>query len=310
MQFQEQVLLAQLSSYRIGGPAREYCEATSMEEVAAAVVEARRRQWRLFVLGGGTNLLIDDRGFDGLVLRPNLHTIEADGMKVRVGAGVLVSELLDFLAPRGIAGLEWAGGLPGTVGGAVRGNAGAFRGEIKDVALWVESFDTATLERIVRRNAECRFGYRASLFKERPGEIILATMFGLKPGDPAAIANVIAEKKEYRRQRHPLEFPNIGSIFKNVAWNLVPVEVRERCGGVVKVDPFPVVPTAFLIAEAGLRGLRCGGAMISPKHPNFIVNVEHASSGDVKILIDRAKEAVWQAFGIRLEEEIQYVNGL
>lgn len=308
--YQENVPLAQFSSYRIGGPARWYCEATSTGEVIAAVAEARRRGWRLFVLGGGTNLLIDDRGFDGLVLRPNLRLLEAAGTRVRVGAGVLVSELLDFVAPRGLAGLEWSGGLPGTVGGAVRGNAGAFGGEIKDVASEVESLDTATLEPVIRANAACRFGYRSSLFKERPGDIILTATFDLRAGDPAALARTIEEKKEYRRRRHPLEYPNIGSIFKNVDLKLVPEPVRALCAQVIKVDPFPVVPTAFLLAEAGLRGTRRGGAMISPKHPNFIVNVDHASSADVRVLVEQAKEAVRQKFGIQLEEEIQYVDGL
>lgn len=309
-QYQQNVPLAQFSSYRIGGPARWYCEATSTGEVIAAVAEARRRGWRLFVLGGGTNLLIDDRGFDGLVLRPNLRLLEAAGTRVRVGAGVLVSELLDFVAPRGLAGLEWAGGLPGTVGGAVRGNAGAFGGEIKDVASEVESLDTATLEPVIRVNAACRFGYRSSLFKDRPGDIILTATFDLRAGDPAALARTIEEKKEYRRRRHPLEYPNIGSIFKNVDLKLVPEPVRALCAQVIKVDPFPVVPTAFLLAETGLRGTRRGGAMISPKHPNFIVNVDHASSADVRVLVEQAKQAVLEKFGIQLEEEIQYVDGL
>ncbi|HEV2386130.1 MAG TPA: UDP-N-acetylmuramate dehydrogenase [Candidatus Acidoferrales bacterium] len=309
-QFAENVSLAQFSSYRIGGPARRYCEAASVEEVRAAVAEARRQGWRLFVLGGGTNLLIDDHGFDGLVLRPNFRLLEASGARVRAGAGLLVSELLDFLAPRGLAGLEWAGGLPGTVGGAVRGNAGAFGGEIKDVTTEVESLDTATLELLVRPNADCRFGYRSSLFKERPGEIILTARFALRAGEPAAIAQTIAEKQEYRWRRHPLEYPNIGSIFKNVDLKLVPEPVRELCAAVIKVDPFPVVPTAFLLAEAGLKGIRRGGAMISPKHPNFIVNVDQASSADVRALVEHAKERVWEKFRIRLEEEIQYVDGL
>lgn len=308
--YQENVPLAQFSSYRIGGPARVYCEARSAEEVRDAVAEARRRKWRLFVLGGGTNLLIDDHGFDGLVLRPNLRVLEADGTRVRVGAGVLVAEMLEFLVEHRLAGLEWAGGLPGTVGGAVRGNAGAFGGEIKDVATEVVSLDIETLELVTRTNAECGFGYRNSLFKERPREIILTAAFVLRESDTAEIAHVVEERKEYRRRRHPLEYPNIGSIFKNVDLKRVPDAVRELCAHVIKVDPFPVVPTAFLLSEAGLKGLRRGGAMISPKHPNFIVNVDHARSGDVRALVDEAKRTILERFGVELEEEIQYVNGL
>lgn len=308
-EIQENVPLRQFSSYRIGGPARRYCEARTAEEVRAAVAEARESGWRLFVLGGGTNLLIDDRGFDGLVLRPNLRQLNAEGTQVLVGAGVLVAEMLDFVAARSLAGIEWAGGLPGTVGGAVRGNAGAFGGEIKDVAKQAESLDTETLALVVRSNAECGFGYRNSIFKQRPQEIILTTTFALRPGDPKAIAETIQARKEYRRQRHPLEYPNIGSIFKNVDLKLAPAEVRELCAHVIKVDPFPVIPTAFLLSEAKLKGLRHGGAMISQKHPNFIVNIDNAKSGDVRALVEQAKQTIWEKFRVRLEEEIQYVNG-
>ncbi len=308
--FRENVPLAQFSSYRIGGPAHWYCEGRSVEEVRAAVAEAQRRGWRLFVLGGGTNLLIDDHGFDGLVLRPNLRTLEAEGTEVRVGAGVLVAEMLEFLVERRLAGLEWAGGLPGTVGGAVRGNAGAFGGEIKDVASQVVSLDTSTLQLVTRTNAECRFDYRNSIFKQGTREIVLTTTFSLRQGDPEEIAGVIEQRKDYRRRRHPLEYPNIGSIFKNVDLRRVPEPVRQLCAHVIKEDPFPVVPTAFLLSEAGLKGLRRGGAMISTKHPNFIVNVDHASSGDVRALVAEAKRTIRERFGVELEEEIQYVNGL
>jgi UDP-N-acetylmuramate dehydrogenase len=309
VEFRENVPLADFASYRIGGPARVYCEAKNLAEVRAGIDEARRRGLRLFVLGGGTNLLIDDCGFDGLVLRPNLRTLEVDGTQARVGVGLLVAEMLDYLVPKGLAGLQWAGGLPGTVGGAVRGNAGAFGGEIKDVAVQVESLDAEMMQVRARSNAECGFGYRNSIFKKRPEEIILTATFALRAGDPEAIARVVEEKKEYRRRRHPLEYPNVGSIFKNVDVRQAPEPVRQLCAGVIKVDPFPVIPAAFLLSEANLKGLREGGAMISPKHPNFIVNVDHARSADVRRLIERAKETIWERFGVKLEEEIQYVNG-
>ena len=182
----------------------------------------------------------------------------------------------------------------------MRGNAGAFGGEIKDVAVEVVSLDTATLEVLTRANAECGFGYRNSVFKERPGEIILTATFALQEGDPAEIARVIEERKEYRRKRHPLEYPNIGSIFKNVDLKRAPDTVRELCAHVIKVDPFPVIPTAFLLSEAGLKGLRRGGAMISPKHPNFIVNIDHAASGDVRGLVAEAKQTLLARFRDRV----------
>ena len=304
----EGVPLAPYSNYRIGGAARYFCEATNEEEIRAGVLFAREQNLQLFVLGGGTNLLISDSGFDGLVLKPSLMQLEARGNIVTVGAGVLVSDLLKFTIQHSLSGLEWAGGLPGTVGGAVRGNAGAFRGEIKDRVVSVESFDVQTLETISRDNAACQFGYRSSIFKEKNGrEIILTTKITMVQGELQAIASGIQDKINYRLERHPMEYPNIGSTFKNVDLKLVPKIWAGTVAKVVKVDPFPVVPTAYLISEAGLRGMQHGGAQVSQKHPNFIVNLGGATAEDVKFLIAVVKERVFEKYGIRLEEEIQFV---
>ncbi|HXT73634.1 MAG TPA: UDP-N-acetylmuramate dehydrogenase [Candidatus Angelobacter sp.] len=302
------VPLAPHSNYRIGGPARYFCEATNEEEIRAGVLFAREQNLQLFVLGGGTNLLISDSGFDGLMLKPSLMQLERHGNVVTVGAGVLVADLLKFTIEHSLSGLEWAGGLPGTVGGAVRGNAGAFRGEIKDRVVSVESFDVEMLETISRDNVACQFGYRSSIFKEKNGrEIILTTKINMIQGERAAIAAGIQDKINYRLERHPMEYPNIGSTFQNVDLKLVPDEMRDAVAKVVKVDPFPVVPTAYLISEAGLRGTQHGGAQVSQKHPNFIVNLGGATAADVKFLIAVVKERVFEKYGIRLEEEIQLV---
>jgi UDP-N-acetylmuramate dehydrogenase len=305
--FLENINLAEFSNYKIGGPARFFFESGDIEAIKDAVLEAKKRKLKLFILGGGTNLLISDRGYDGLVLKPNIDFLSADdGGIVRVGAGVLMQKLLNFAAERGLGGLEWAGGLPGTVGGAIRGNAGAFGGEIKDVVVSVESLDLANLKIVTRSNADCRFAYRSSIFKEQEGkEIILSAVLALKKGcDPKKILHSINEKIEYRRTHHPIYYPNIGSIFKNVDLRKVPKELHGRLSGVIKADPMPVVPAAYLISEAGLKGVSCGGAMISPQHPNFIVNILDAKASDVKKLIKLTKLEVDNKFGIKLEEEI------
>jgi UDP-N-acetylmuramate dehydrogenase len=306
----EQVPLAEHSNYRIGGPAKYFCEAANEEEIRAAVLFAREQRVPLFVLGGGTNLLIDDGGFSGLVLKVSTMELQFDAKQliVTVGAGVPVADLLKFTIAHALSGLEWAGGLPGSVGGAIRGNAGAFKGEIKDRIVSVESFDVETLQTISRENSACKFGYRSSIFKEKNGrEIVLSGKIKLDKGDPQQIAAKIQEKINYRIERHPMEYPNIGSTFKNVDLKLVPKIWRDAVAQVVKVDPFPVVPTAYLISEAGLRGTQHGAAMVSPKHPNFIVNLGGATAVDVKFLIAKVKEAVFDKYGIRLEEEIQLV---
>jgi len=304
--FQENILLAGLASYKIGGPARYFFAADTVDELVKAVQEIKQKNLEFFVLGGGTNLLIDDRGFGGLVVKPNFNFIrKLSNEEVSVGAGAAIAELLDFLIEHSLSGLEWAGGLPGTVGGAIRGNAGAFGGEIKDVIRRVRSLDTETLEEIERSAPECDFEYRSSIFKKVPGkEIILSAVLALKQGDKAAIEKAVKDKIAYRHARHPLEYPNIGSIFKNVDVRQVPDIHLSRLKSVMKIDPFPVIPTAYLIAEAGLKGVSCGGAMISPRHTNFIVNVLQASAKDVENLITLAKDTVNQRFGIILEEEI------
>lgn len=309
VKIQEGVPLSEHSNYRIGGPARFFCEAANEEDIRGGVVFAREQALPLFVLGGGTNLLIDDEGFNGVVLKPSVMDLSPEGTTVTVGAGVLVADLLKFAIAHSLSGIEWAGGLPGTVGGAIRGNAGAFRGEIKDRIVRVESFDVETLQTITRDNAACRFGYRASIFKEKDGrEIILRARIAFENGDAQKIAAGVQDKINYRLERHPMEYPNIGSTFKNVDLELVPKIWCEAVAKIVKVDPFPVVPTAYLISEAGLRGKQHGGAMVSQKHPNFIVNLGGAKAEDVEFLIADVKESVFDKYGIRLEEEIQRVS--
>ncbi len=318
--FKEDISLSKFSHYKIGGPARFFFEAKSEKDVQWAVKEAKKRRLPVFILGGGTNLLIGDNGFDGLVLRPAIQDITVKGSTVMVGAGVLMADLLKRTAARSLAGLEWAGGLPGTVGGAIRGNAGCFGGEVKDTVASVRSFDVKKMKVVTRTAKQCAFAYRHSIFKKKNGaEIVLSVTFALAKGNKKEITKVIQERIRYRKAHHPLEHPNIGSIFKNV-----PLHAVCRKGSVryekalrdlglalkgsqfsVKTDPFPVISAGKLISESGLRGVSAGGAMISPKHPNFIVNVLDAGSVDVARLITLAKSEVRRKFRIPLEEEVQ-----
>lgn len=320
--FQRDIKLSAYSNYKIGGVAKYFCASTTADEIIAALKEWRKIKRRpvklrhgagtrdIFILGGGTNLLINDKGFDGLVIKPSIGGISADGAKIRVGAGVLMRELVDFAAIHGLSGLEWAGGLPGTVGGAIRGNAGAFGGETKDIVFEVASLNIAgKVPRLMNRMAnECTFGYRNSMFKINDGEeIILEATLQMKTGEPAVIAKAVADKIRFREERHPMDYPNIGSIFKNVDLQTVPKKIAGEVAHVVKQDPFPVVPAAYLISQSGVKGVSYGGAMISPKHPNFIVNVLDATADDVKSLIKLVKSQVKKKFGIVLEEEVIYV---
>jgi UDP-N-acetylmuramate dehydrogenase len=227
-QFKEDVPLSKFSHYKIGGPARFFFDAKSVSEVRWAVKEAKKRKLPVFVLGGGTNILISDDGFEGLVLRVAIRDIKVRGTTVTVGAGVPMADLLKFAVAHSLAGLEWAGGLPGTVGGAVRGNAGCFGGETKDGVVSVTSFDMKKMTLVTRTARACAFGYRQSLFKKKNGaEIILSATFALAKGNKKEIAKVIKERIAYRNEHHPMEHPNIGSIFKNVP--LHAVRTRGAC---------------------------------------------------------------------------------
>lgn len=304
----ENFSLAQCTSYKIGGSARYFFDAENVDEVKETLRFARARRLKVFVLGGGTNLLMGDKGFDGVVLRPRITFLKAEGEKVHVGAGVLMSELLDFTVKKGLSGLEWAGGLPGMVGGAIRGNAGAFGGETKDVVERVRSIELQTLKEIERDNTECGFAYRSSVFKEGDvKEVILSVLFQLQRGDRKKVKFSINEKIDYRNSRHPMEYPNVGSVFKNIAVKQLTPHYRKEWARVIKTDPFPVVPTAHVISLANLKGVSLGGAMISPKHPNFIVNVLGATAEDVKALIALVKDGVRKKFGIELEPEVTEV---
>ncbi|MBI2515151.1 UDP-N-acetylmuramate dehydrogenase [Candidatus Wolfebacteria bacterium] len=324
--FYKNVILKSHSHYQIGGPACYFFEAKNVDDLIKAVHGWRRdysdrRSDAIFILGEGTNVLFDDNGFDGLVLKPNIPTLKRDDCLLTVGAGVSMFQLLDYSMTKSLSGLEWAGGLPGTLGGAIYGNAGAFGGEIKDLAVSILSLDiSGSRPKIIKRkNEDCDFGYRSSVFKKNGSkEIILEATLLLKKGHKKAIRESVEEKIKYRKERQPLEYPNIGSIFKNVPLTQIYAEgarnyaesLRKSAFSLrgsatpVKTDPFPLVPTAHLIHEAGLKGVSFGGAMISPKHPNFIVNVLDAASSDVKKLIELVKRSVYGRFGIEIEEEV------
>lgn len=303
--FKENVLLSEFSNYKIGGPARHLFEATTKEELKAAIEEAKKRNLDILVIGGGTNILFPDEGYPGLVIKPSINFIEISAGEVSVGAGVLVSDLINFSIERSLSGFEWAGGLPGTVGGAIRGNAGAFGGEMKDSVKAVRSMDMETLEETERNFSDCEFAYRSSVFKNPSNkEIILSAIFKLSAADSKKIKRSVDEKISYRQERQPLEYPNIGSIFKNIDIRNITEIQKEMFKNVIKTDPFPVVPAAHVISEAGLKGISSGGAMISPKHPNFIINSSNAKASDVKNLIALIKKEVKKKFDINLEEEI------
>ena len=316
------ISLKEYSNIKIGGEARYFLEFRNIDELKTGLAEwekiksifttpspssERRGTDRIFVISGATNILFDDAGFDGLILKNSISYIKKnDDNLLEVGAGTSVKELNDYCIANSLSGIEWSGGLPGSVGGAVFGNAGAFGGETKDSVVEVESFDFDIGQIIKRDNSDCQFDYRQSIFKlEKLPEVILSAKIQFKPGNKTEIAKLVEEHLDYRKLKQPLEYPNIGSIFKNVPVQNVPHRWQKDLAANPKMDPFPVVPAARLIARANMKGKRRGGAMISLKHTNFIVNVRKAKAADVKYLVKFVQRTIKRKFGIELEPEVQ-----
>ena len=268
--FQKDVFLKDYSNYKIGGPAKLFVEVETTEELREILNSSKRtflsgggavqddKEKNVFILGGGTNVLIGDEGFDGLVIHNKIEGINIVDDGLEAGSGVMIKDLLDFCIENSLSGIEWAGGLPGTIGGAIRGNAGAFKGETKDSVLEIRSLDIKSLEEKTRSNSECSFGYRNSIFKSGEGicEFITHAVLGLTKEDKEKIKEKIQQKIDYRINRHPMGYPNIGSIFKNISLDSLSAKLQKEFSSFVKTDPFPVVPTAKLLALCDLISQR------------------------------------------------------
>ncbi len=306
------ILLCEHTTFKIGGVTEYFLIAKEKEHLIKAIKFAKKLKLPIFIFGGGSNLLVSDKGLKGLVIKiQNLDKkfkIQKSklGVVIEAGAGTELKNLVNFSVEKSLQRLEWAGGLPGTLGGAVRGNAGAFGGEMKDAILKVEALDK-NFNLIKLSNKQCQFSYRSSIFKKN-NWIVVSVAIKLKKGDKKNIRAIVQSHIKYRRERHPLEYPNAGSIFKNCALSAFPSKLKKSFSGVVKNDPFPIVPVAYLISELGLKGAKVGKAQISKKHPNFIVNLGGAKAQDVLKLINLVKQKVKKKYNLKIETEIQFVG--
>ncbi len=283
--------MAAHTTFRIGGPAAVLLRPESVRGAQAALRLCRNRGLRPFFLGNGSNLLAPDGGYDGVVLDTGglngLAAPERDG--IYAGSGVLLPRLAQFAAQQGLSGLEWAGGIPGSVGGAVRMNAGAYGGEVAQAVERVDYLDEAGKAGTLT-GAGCGFAYRHSVFCGRPW-LITGAFFRLTPGDPEEIRARMGELNRRRRERQPLEYPSAGSAFKRPP----PLDGEPRYA-------------AALIDACGLKGLRVGDAQVSEKHAGFIVNRGQATCGDVLALMDEVRRRVLAQTGVELEPEVEYLK--
>ena len=301
MEFQKNVSLKNYTTFKIGGRAKYFFIAKTKKDLFCAIIAAKKLKLPFFILGGGSNLLISDKGYNGLIINFKFSIFNFQKNKIIVGAGTRLGELVNASAERRLTGLEWASGVPGTVGGAVFGNAGAFQKSMKDVVKEVEVLDTKDLRFKIYDFKKCQFGYRDSIFKHKKNLIILSVILNLKKGKKSEIKKKIKEYLNYKKERQPLNYPSAGSIFKNPS--------GFSAGELGEEDESSSLPfaAARLIEKCGLKGKRIGQAKISEKHANFIVNLGNARAKEVKKLINLIKKEVKKRFGTLLDEEIQFL---
>ena len=300
------------TSIKVGGNAAYFSEVDTVEDLLFLVDWANQEKVPFFVLGGGTNLIFSDKGYEGLVIKVTGKKFSLlPGNRIVAEAGASMADLVEFAVQHNLSGLEWAGGLPGTVGGAIRGNAGAFGGEMKDAITRVAVLAPDTNQVEILSGDKSKFSYRNSIFKEQGG-IVLSAELQLTPADdPEKIKSLTEEKIAYRQTFHPMEYPNAGSFFKNIN-NPQAIERILYRDNFLREDVekkwHHKIPVAVLIAELGLSGKKIGGAEVSRKHANFIVNAKGASAEDIVITSGIIKNKMQSIYGILLEEEVEFTG--
>ncbi|MCX6723651.1 MAG: UDP-N-acetylmuramate dehydrogenase [Candidatus Staskawiczbacteria bacterium] len=308
----ENVLLADYTTYKIGGHAKYFFVAKKKEDLMAALKIAKDFKMPVFILGGGSNLLISDDGFAGLVIKIDIFGVDFQGEKVIVGAGSNLTKLAYLSAEKGFSGLEWSAGVPGTVGGAIYGNAQAFGVKISDILETVEAINCKTLKMKNFAKEQCQFSLKNSIFKKNKSLVIVSAVLKFEKLGEEQVKSKIKEFLEYRKTRHPVEFPSAGSVFVNPVRNGLPKTIADalavRISNGVNPEKIEVIPAGYLIQQCGLAGKRIGNAQVSEKHANFIINLGGAKAKDVLSLIKLAKKEVEKKFNIKLEPEVQFVG--
>ena len=284
--------LSRHSTFKIGGNAKITCFPKNCEELCNCISYCKANNIKFVVMGNASNVLFDDRGFDGAVIF-TLHMNELEYVRypehtlIKVGAGRSLTELASETGKRhSLSGLEFAYGIPGTVGGAVYMNAGAYGGQMSDVVVETEYLDITNMTLHTITGAEHQYSYRKSVFMKHPEYVIVKTTLKLAPEDAERIFATMSNNITSRKEKQPLEYPNAGSVFKRPAENVF---------------------AGKLIQDANLKGYSIGGAQISEKHAGFIVNRGNATSKDVLALVKHTSQVVYEQFGYRLECEIIYV---
>jgi UDP-N-acetylmuramate dehydrogenase len=308
MEIKEDVSLKGFTYFKIGGNARYFCVAKTLKDLSESLDFSRKNNLEIFVLGNGSKILVSDEGFSGLVIKNEIKFIEmiekGNNPLLEVASGVMLTELIDFCLKNSLSGIEKLFGIPATIGGMIYKNAGAHGFSISDITekIRILNLKKNKIEEIIK--SETTFGYRASIFQKKT-EIILSAFLRFKKEENSRIKQTISEVTEKRIESQPLNYPSVGSIFKNIPAKNFNKEILEK-------EDIPVlncvVPAGLLIEKMGLKGTKQGDAQISEKHAGFIINLGNAKAKDVRFLIDLIKGKAREKFQIEMKEEVEYLG--
>lgn len=298
------VPLSGYTRFGLGGPAAILADTPDESSFIAALECAREHGVKTEVIGGGTNLVCSDSGFDGMVLRFTADTITSDGAAITVDAGASLQTLVDYTISSGLAGIHTMTGVPGWVGGAVYGNAGAYGRSMHQNIRTVRFFDGTAVREI--DNPACNFRYRSSTFKDNKGWIVFSTTLDLVPADSAELRRQADDILAIRNAKYPPTLKCAGSIFKNLILSELPPAVQGH------VDPKVVregkVPSAYFLELVGAKGIRNGDIHVADYHANLIYNAGNGTASEVREVIDDLKARIRSKFELDIEEEVQYVG--
>jgi UDP-N-acetylmuramate dehydrogenase len=304
LDIKENISLASNSTFHIGGAARFSVVVSSVDELLEAIAWAKEKKCEWRVLGSGSNLLVSDAGYKGLIIwyRDKTVNVDEESGFVEVGAGALTAVVAGAVARAGLTGFEWAAGVPGTIGGAIYGNAGASGGEIKDSIQEVFVIEKGKMK--TYDNAACEFRYRSSQFKKFPAVIVGATMRFPRAENSSEPIEKMKEVLKYRSDTQPKGLASSGCVFKNYEPDEKEITTLADKNIPENFLTARRIPAGWLIEHTDLKGHQIGTAQVSEVHGNFIVNVGDACAEDILKLIDFVRARVEEKFGVHLEEEI------
>jgi UDP-N-acetylmuramate dehydrogenase len=307
---QQNIVLSPYTTFKLGGPAEYFLEAKDKQDLIDAIRWATDNKMNVYYLGGGSNLLINDQGVKGLVIRLMNNSLDVRGERLECGAGLLLCNAASAGISNALSGLEWSVGIPrATVGGSVRGNAGAFGTSIGEIVETVEVCDIKKQSFSIFSHNDCKFSYRTSIFKEDSRYLIWSVTLKMNKGEVQAIRAKMFEVAELRSNHYP-KLPSAGSVFENLSKETVRQANSSLYERALKDGAFKgeKIGAGYIIDECGLKGKKIGGIKISLEHANHIVNTGDGTSDQVIMLISYVKQQVRDKYGILLKEEVGYLG--